>query len=519
MADDQPRPDERPTGELWLDQRELVGGDLYETYETYDDVAEFRGVADDDGYDDDGYDDDGYEYVDYDDGYDAYGDGYERAYDDDGVGYDADEYDYYDDDYDYYDDGYDEDEYDEDGYDSEDDEYDDERAEPEYYGDDRDDDPPAGRSRGKRTLSWLAAVAVLVLLAGGAYFGARELLGFGYADYSGTGDQDVVVEVEDGDTTRQIAVTLAEANVVASAEAFVAASEDAAQVRAIQPGYYVVQTRMSGENAVDAITADKARVGHFQVRPGLRLMDATDGDGSVTERGILSRLSEASCAKLNGQSTCVSVEKLTATVSEADLAKLGVPDWAVEDAAQGEGVRKIEGLIAPGHYNVRPGSSAQELLHQVLTESADRLQLAGLPDVASGTGYGPYEVLIIASLIQQEAIKSDFAKVSRVIYNRLDQGMPLQFDSTVNYLEQAPTIRTSDAERAKDTPYNTYQNTGLPPTPISSASPEAIKAAANPAEGQWLYFVKCQKNGKSCFSETYAEHQKAVADAQERGVY
>ena len=125
----------------------------------------------------------------------------------------------------------------------------------------------------------------------------------------------------------------------------------------------------------------------------------------------------------------------------------------------------------------------------------------------------------MASLIEREAIEKDFAKVSRVTYNRLAQRMQLQYDSTINYVLDRPTIRTNAADRNKGGPYNTYKNTGLPPTPISAPSPAAFKAAAAPTAGKWLYFVRCQKDGTSCFATNQAQHDQNISLAQQRDAY
>jgi UPF0755 protein len=140
---------------------------------------------------------------------------------------------------------------------------------------------------------------------------------------------------------------------------------------------------------------------------------------------------------------------------------------------------------------VRPGSSALHLLQQVVGTSAARLLAEGFPASAAGTGYSAYDVLIIASVIEREAIAPDFSRVSRVIYNRLAAGMPLQMDSTINYPLDRPAASTSDADRA----------------------------TLNPQPGTWRYFVKCQKDGASCFSVTREEHEAAVRDAAARGVF
>lgn len=374
------------------------------------------------------------------------------------------------------------------------------------------------RKRKRRTVLWVSMVIVLGLIAAGGYYGLRQIMDIGsYDDYSGQGETEVVIEVKDGESTGDIAATLAEADVVASSRAFVAAAESDARVRAVQPGYYVMKTKSSGAAAVTQIVAEDAKLGNLQIKAGLQLDDIKNGD--KTTPGIVSLLAEASCAELNGKSTCVKPEQLREAMTKADLAKLGVPDWALPYANKAQPERRLEGLIVPGVYDVEPGASAEELWTQLVSESAAQLQAVGMPNIAQPTGFTPYQVLVMASLIEREAIEKDFAKVSRVTYNRLAQRIKLQYDSTVNYVLDRPGIRTSDSDRDKAGAYNTYQNTGLPPTPISAPSPEAFKAAAEPAAGPWLYFVRCEKDGTSCFAETDEQHQANVDAAQERGAY
>jgi UPF0755 protein len=187
--------------------------------------------------------------------------------------------------------------------------------------------------------------------------------------------------------------------------------------------------------------------------------------------------------------------------------------------ARAEPKHRLEGLIAPGIYDVKPGSSALDVVKQVVTTSAQRWAAIGMPSVASDTGFRPYEVLIMASLVQREAVDPDFGKVSRVIYNRLAISMPLGFDSTINYVLDRPEITTKTADRNAPGPYNTYLNSGLPPTPIGTPSMEALTATAHPTKGSWLFFVKCQKDGASCFADTPQQHDQNVRDAQARGIF
>jgi UPF0755 protein len=379
--------------------------------------------------------------------------------------------------------------------------------------------PPPPRKKKRKTFVWIGMVVVLALIAVGGYYGYKQLTGIGdYDDFAGQGKEDVIIQVKGGESTGDIAATLHDAGVVASSRAFVVAAESNAKVRGVQPGYYVMKKQASGKAAVAKIVDPKSQVGQFDIKPGAQLESITQPDNTVVD-GITAKLAKASCADLNGKSTCVPPEQLAQVVQTADLAKLGVPDWAIPDANKAEPKRRLEGLIAPGVYDVKPGSTAEELWTQLVSASATQLQAWNMPTLADNTGYTPYQVLVMASLVEKEAITKDFGKVSRVTYNRLHDGMRLQYDSTINYVLDRPAIRTSDADRDKVGAYNTYGNSGLPPTPISAPGEGALKAAAAPEQGAWLYFVKCEKDGTSCFATTDDEHEANKNKARANGAY
>jgi UPF0755 protein len=379
--------------------------------------------------------------------------------------------------------------------------------------------PPPPPKKKRRALLWVGMVVVLGLIAIGGYYGYKQLTGIGdYDDYAGKGTGDVIIQVKGGDSTGDIAATLTDAGVVASTRAFVVASESNAKVRGVQPGYYVMKKKASGAAAVSKIVDPKSQVGQFDIKGGAQLESITPQSGQPID-GILAKLAKASCADLNGKSTCVTTEQLSAVASGGDLAKLGVPDWAVPDASKAEPKRRLEGLIVPGVYDVKPGSTPDELLTQLVTASAQKLQAANMPTIADNTGYTPYQILTIASLVEKEAITDDFGKVARVTYNRLHDGMRLQYDSTINYVLDRPAIRTKESDREKVGPYNSYANNGLPPTPIGSPSADALKKAVAPEQGTWLYFVKCEKDGTSCFATTNDEHLANIQKAKDNDAY
>jgi UPF0755 protein len=375
------------------------------------------------------------------------------------------------------------------------------------------------RERRRRRVVLGTVLVVLVLAVGGVLFGVRELQALREVpDFAGAGGAQTVVQVEDGQSLTAIGATLAQRNVVASVRAFTRAAEADPRVRAVQPGYYQLRERMSGSTAVARLQEPSARVGHLEIRGGGQLDNVEEPDGK-TVPGLLSEISRASCAMIAGVSTCVSPEDLRTAMSHTDLGQLVLPSWAVDPMSRVEPRRRLEGLLVPGNYDVRPGGSAVELLRQVISTSVARLLAGGFPASAAGAGHSAYEVLVIASVIEREAITRDFRRVSRVIVNRLAAGMPLQMDSTINYPLDRQEVRTSDADRARPGAYNTYLNVGLPASPIGSPSAAAIAAALNPEPGTWRYFVKCQKDGASCFSVTREEHDAAVRDAAARGVF
>jgi UPF0755 protein len=379
------------------------------------------------------------------------------------------------------------------------------------------DEQPRKRKRGP--LFWVIVVVVIALIGGGAYYGVTEVLGIGsYDDYQGNGEADVVVEVKAGQGTGQIAATLAEKQVVASARAFTSAGDDNEKVKAIQPGFYELKTKMSGKAAVALITEKKSRVGQLQIRPGTQLDDITQPDKKVTP-GIWTLIADAGTVTLNGKKVGPTPEDLRKAVETTDPAQLGVPAWALPDVAKAEPKRRLEGLITAGVYDVMPGQNAVDLLKTVISYSASQLDGMGMPKLADDTGFRPYEVLVMASLIQREGITGDFGKISRVIYNRLGEKIPLGFDSTINYVLDQPVLTTSGADRNTPGPYNSYKNTGLTPTPISAPSREALAAAAKPEPGDYRFFVKCQKDGTSCFAATQKEHDANINKARANGVF
>ncbi|MFC5994190.1 endolytic transglycosylase MltG [Pseudonocardia hispaniensis] len=373
------------------------------------------------------------------------------------------------------------------------------------------------RARRRRRRAGLVVLALLVLLGIGAGGGAL-MLGWFNEDYHGSGEGDVVVRVADGDTTTRIGQMLAERGVVANVKAFTNAAAKNDRIRSVQPGYYQMRRKMSGAAAVSTLLDPASRVGQLDIRGGVQLDDTRAPGGAVTP-GVLTQISQASCAVFDGRRDCVSVEELRQAMAQTDPAELGVPTWALADVRRADPGRRLEGLFMPGVYTVAPGTPAVDVLRSVLVVSVARLDATGIVGGARAMGLDPYRVLVIASLVEKEAITPDMSKVARVVYNRLDTGQRLELDSTVNYPLDVQALRTTAAARAQVGPYNTYAVAGLPPTPIAAAGTTAVAAALDPAPGPWTFFVRCEQSGASCFSTSLAEHQENVRQAIANGAF
>ncbi|MDO5029138.1 MAG: endolytic transglycosylase MltG [Corynebacterium sp.] len=336
-------------------------------------------------------------------------------------------------------------------------------------------------------------------------------------DYDGNAMGPVtVVEVADGTSLTDLSNKLVERDVVKSSQAFIEAANENTHSSELQPGFYRLQERMSADDAVAALLDVENQIGTVDIPTGARFADTRIVSSSDVRKGIFTLVSEASCVEDN---QCVSKADLEKAAGEADLDALGVPEWArAAVSARGNDPRRLEGLITPGIHHLDPQLSAQEMIAKLVKESVKNYEDTGLVSSAESVGLSPYELITAASLIQMESPDGDFDKVARVILNRLDEDMQLQFDSTVNYDLPDQEIATTDEDRARVTPWNTYAKEGLPDTPIASPSIEAIKAMENPADGTWLYFVTVDKDGRTVFSTTFEEHDQAIAESRENGV-
>lgn len=332
--------------------------------------------------------------------------------------------------------------------------------------------------RSKVTL--FIAVALIVLCFTVAWPYVREIAGFASVeDYEGTGTGEVVVVIPEGSTGKDIGDILADADVVASSAAFVAAFNDDPRSQSIHAGAYKLKQKMSGKAAVAALLDPASRAE----------LKVTIPEG-FTSSQIIARISNV-----------MGIPEDEVRAAASDSTVIGLPS---------EAGGNIEGWISPLTYEFEPNTSATDVLKVMVQQRVQELEELGIDRKEW------QHTLIVASIVEHEVNWPEYyGQVARVIANRLadtDQvNGRLQMDSTVLYGVGKTGGVPTQAELKKDTPYNTYLHQGLPPTPISNPGKAAIEAVLNPPPGDWLYFVTVDlKSGETKFTHSLQEHNKNV---------
>ena len=326
----------------------------------------------------------------------------------------------------------------------------------------------------RRLVAAVGALAVIVV----AWFALQ------YFPPGGSG-REVLITVHQGDSMAVIAGDLHQSGVIASAFAFRIDSflEGAPLVR---PGAYQFAQGASF-SSIRSILSGGPNVPQVDVVPGLTLKEiALDVANSVGNTFASTFLADAQ------QAVTTSAYRPNGT---------------------------LDGLIGPGLYLITPQETPAQLLAAMQANFATEAAGVGLSPTSTNEGLDAYQLIIAASIVEKEGYYAkNMPEVARVIYNRLARGMRLQMDSTVLYALGLDGGTVTRAMLQTPTPYNTYLNAGLTPTPICVVSPQALDAVLHPPAGSWLYFVLVKKDGTMAFSTTYAEQLAQEARAAKAGL-
>lgn len=276
------------------------------------------------------------------------------------------------------------------------------------------------------------------------------------------------VLIESGDTGTDIAKKLYQSGVIKVTKVFIKIAINQKKSNSISPGVHEIDLKISAQAALDQLLDPTRKLGVFGFVEGLR----------KTEILTLLEKSNLVTGKLSQSST---------------------PD-------ESYGTKNLEGFLFPAQYSLTPGTT----FDGAITQMIERFKLAARSSkIDKGyLNYSPYQLLIIASMVQAEGDTQDFAKISRVIYNRMKIGMPLQINATIDYVTNTRgKIRLPYKRLEIDSKYNTYKYRGLPPTPISNPGEDAMIATVNPENGDWLYYVTVKPNDTR-FTKDFNEFNK-----------
>lgn len=318
---------------------------------------------------------------------------------------------------------------------------------------------------------------------------------------SGKGDPQSFTVVE-GDTISSVSQRLADDGFVASASVFSWYVSRKGGVELI-PGYYTIAPKDHMGNIMAVL----------KTPPSATYQKVTFPEGyTISQMGA--RLAEKTL-RLN-----------------ADQFVAMANDPSVESPYRPEGQTSLEGLLFPDTYQISNDQNEKQVVQQLAKQMVRVASQEGIDDSQAKVGLSPYKVLIIASMIEREAkVEADRAKIARVIYNRLEIKMLLQIDATLMY--NAPADADFATLKAADTPYNTYINKGLPPTPIANPGRASIIAALNPAPNpagtdplcanvpkpcRYLYYVLSDKEGGHAFAVTLDQHEANIETARQAGL-
>ena len=296
---------------------------------------------------------------------------------------------------------------------------------------------------------------------------------------------DVEFQIEEGMNLTQISDLLEKKGIVDSGLFFKIYAEEKGAEKKMMPGKYNLKTGSEYADVLQVISAGPVIVTFKLLIPEGFMLN------QITER-IISDLP---------------------FITEADLQKAMGPSNYSYDFLNNNNVKveNLEGFLFPKTYEVLPQYNAQNVIEMFLSQY--QLETSSLDyGFASKNNLTPYDILIIASMIEKEAyIPEERPLISAVIHNRLKINMALGIDATLIYFLNKWDTPLTESDLKTDTPYNTRLYTGLPPTPIGNPGLESIKAALNPAEVDYLYYVVTDPvNHKHSFSKTLKEHNENV---------
>ncbi|HEX9260332.1 MAG TPA: endolytic transglycosylase MltG [Acidimicrobiales bacterium] len=355
--------------------------------------------------------------------------------------------------------------------------------------------PPKRRS----TLKYVVLAGVAVFVAGLLVAGAAGMWLLRQVDPPGAPKEAVNFTVDRGDTVESVAKRMQDDGIITSARVFTWYVERQGGLT-LEPGYYTVRPRDTMGNILARLKT-----------PPAQTFDKVTFPEGFTLAQMGKRLADK-------------VPRLSADTFAAEVAS-----GQIRSQLQPAEVTSLEGLLFPDTYQIA-GNETEEAVVKRMVKLMERVAVReGIGQAPQRLGVSPYQILVIASLIEREAkVDSERPMIARVIYNRLLLGIPLQVDASL-YYGQDPNTPFATL-RELDSPYNLYKVKGLPPTPIANPGRASIKAALFPSSNPdpkecpgakscaWLYYVLADEDGNHAFATNLADHERNVARARAAGL-
>ncbi len=334
----------------------------------------------------------------------------------------------------------------------------------------------------QRALALILFAALIIVGGAGAYLRSLDPAAAGHNTAKS------IIRVEPGASLNDIAALLKTHGCLRSAAAFKLHAIVTGQASELKSGTYEVSSTMSAPQLIAMLVEGRQFTVTVTIPEGFTLAQ------------IAQRVAEADLADEQQF-------RLAATAQAvADILQVNLP----------EEVRSAEGYLFPETYHFMLGTGPEKIVARMIGEFEKRFITQLWEPLPSERRWGSlHEIVTLASLVEEEAqIESERALIAGVLRNRLQQGMRLECDATVQYALGKHRSRLTYSDLQIDSPYNTYRYAGLPPGPISSPGLDCLRGALQPAQTQYLFYV-ARGDGSHIFSRTYQEHLAAIRQVRE----
>ena len=328
-------------------------------------------------------------------------------------------------------------------------------------------------------LSLLFGLALVAVVLAAIFFIYTSAIGG-----SGSGAPEEVSVVK-GDTLSSVADKLKGAGIIESATVFKLEARAGGNSADLKPGSYKFRPGTDSTKILKTLTANKpAPTFSVTIPEGLTIKQTADEIASQSK---------------------VSAKDFEAAARETNYSY---------GFLKNKNIKTTEGFLFPKQYDFEKGANAHQMVDRFLNQYLIETENLDFGSAEKKLNLNEYEIVTVASLVEREsASPEERPLIASVIYNRLRQGMPLQIDASVQYALGKPKAELSLQDLKVNSPYNTYENSGLPPGPICSPSLDSIQAALKPAKTDYLYYVLNKKGTKHTFTSNYDDFLKAKAEA------